>query len=117
SPTPRSRPGPRDAALKADIALFEERGSALKLTVQPTQRRAAIAGDKACGIEAVTAIQRLLRQAKAHQRLEPRHKYPPLAEVVFVVEFDVAQRHHAGLFAPCGKGQFALTGPILPEGG
>jgi hypothetical protein len=53
-----------------------------------------------------------LHQAEPDQGLEAGHENTPLAEVVFIVEFDVAQRHEPR--SP--KGQFALTDPILPEG-
>ena len=80
--------------------VFEERRGAQELAVEAAERRAAIAGDKARGIEAVAAVKLLLHQAEPDQGLEPGHKYPALAEVVLVVELDVAQRHTVGLLSP-----------------
>src|SRR5580698_6745400 len=92
-----------DTALKADIALLQEGSGALKLAVQAAKRRTAIAGNKTCGIKAVAAIQLFLRQTKANQRLKSRHKNSLLAEVVFVVEFDVVQRHTQASLPPSAK--------------
>ena len=86
-----------DAALEADVALFEKRLGAQELAVETAERGAAITGDETRGIEAVAAVELLLHQAEPHQRLEAGHEYAALAEVVFVVELDVAQRHYAGL--------------------
>ena len=83
-----------DAALEADVAFFEERFGAEELAVEPAQRGAAIAGDEARGIEPVAAVELFLHQAEADQGLEAGHEYAALAEVVFVVELDVAQRHY-----------------------
>ena len=101
-----------DAALEADVACFEERFGAEELAVEPAERGAAIAGDEARGIEPVAAVELLLHQAEPDQGLEAGHEYAALAEVVFIVELDVAQRHSRST----PGGQFALAGPILPEG-
>ena len=79
-----------DAALEADIALVQELGGALELAVQAAQRRAAITGDITRGIETVAAVELLLHQAKPHQSLESGDEDPTLAEVVFIVQLDVA---------------------------
>ena len=84
-----------DAALEADVAFLEERFGAEELAVEPAERGAAIAGDKAGGIEPVAAVELLLHQAEPDQGLEAGHEYAALAEVVFIVELDVAQRHSA----------------------
>jgi hypothetical protein len=100
--TPSYLPSPRssaccepliDAALKTDIAFLEKRLGAQELAVEAAERRAAIPGHKARGIETVAAVEFLLHQAEPHQRLEAGHEHAALAEVVFIVEFDVAQRH------------------------
>ena len=82
-----------DAALEADIACFEERFGAEELAVEPAERGAAIAGDEASGIEPVTPVELFLHEAEPDQGLEPGHEYPALAEIVLIVELDVAQRH------------------------
>ncbi len=98
-----------DAALETDVAFFEEFLGALKLAIEAAERRAAVAGDESRRVEAVAAVQLLLHQAEPDQRLEAGHKDPALAEVVFIVEFDVAQRHHAHLR------QGSLAGSVAAE--
>ena len=97
-----------DAALKADVALFEKRRGAQELAVQAAERRAAIAGDVTGRIEAVAPVEFLLHQAEPHQRLETGDKNLAVAEVVLVVEFDVAKRHRGtpARFCP-GNADFA----------
>ena len=68
---------------------------ALELLVEPAERRAAIAGDVARGVQAGAAVALLLHQAQPHQRLEAGHEDPALRQVVFVVERDVIERHRA----------------------
>ena len=85
---------------------------AQELAVEAAERRAAIAGDEARGIEAVAAVEFLLHQAEPHQRLEAGHEDPALAEVVFIVELDVAQRHQERLL----PASLPSRDPILPEG-
>ena len=104
-----------DAALEADVALGQERCSALELAVETAQRRAAIAGNVARGIEPAAAVEFLLHQAEANQRLEPGDEHVAVAEVVFVVELDVAQRHGGGLYLGprpvCPRGLDSARGP------
>ncbi len=82
-----------DAALKPDVVLVQEWRGAQELAVEPAQRRAAVAGDIARGIKAVAPVELLLHQAEPHQRLESGNEDVAVAEVVFVFELDVAQRH------------------------
>ena len=86
-----------DPALKTDVALFQKRAGAVELGVERAQRRSAIAGDEARRVEAVAAVQLLLHQAEPHQRLKSGDENAAVAEVVFVVELDVAKRHRAAL--------------------
>ncbi len=79
-----------DAALKADVALLQERPGAQKLGVEPAERRAAVAGDKSRGAKAVAAVQFLLHQAEPHQGLEASDENAAVTKVEFIVEFDVA---------------------------
>ena len=82
-----------DAGLKPDVAFGQEWRGAQELAVEPTQRRAAIAGNVARRVKAVAPVQLLLHQAEPHQRLKSGDEDVAVAEVVFVVELDVAQRH------------------------
>ena len=110
--TPSNLPSPRSSACCVPQTAVAARSSlmppwkrmslllrngcgALELAVETAERRTAIAGDKAGGIEAVAAVELLLHQAEPDQRLEAGDEDAALAEVVFVVEFDVAQRHRA----------------------
>ena len=103
-----------DAALKANVAFAQERFGALELAVEPAQRRTAIAGNVARGVEPVAPVELLLHQAQAHQRLEAGDEDMAVAEVVFVVELDVAQRHRG--WPSTVTSQFAPMASILPEG-
>ena len=111
-----------DAGLEADVAVLQEWRGALELRIKTAERRAAIAADIARRIEAVAAVQFLLHEAKPHQRLEAGDEHMGVAEIVFVFEFDFAQRHRGAAFhtgvsvapvCPCGpdsaRGQRPLT--------
>ena len=81
-----------------------------ELLVEAAERRAAIAGDIAGGVEAGAAVALLLHQAEAHERLKAGDEDPALGEVVFVVEGDVSHEGLYGLFlvtAECRRGRTA----------
>src|SRR5262245_35529825 len=82
-----------DAGLETDVVLVERTLGADELLVERAERRAAIAGDEARGVEAGATVALLLHQAEPDQRLEAGHKNPALGEVIFVVERDVVERH------------------------
>ena len=69
------------------------RAGAHELLVEGAERRTAIAGDVAGGIEAGAAVALLLHQAEAHQRLEAGDEDAVVSEVVFVVEANRQKRH------------------------
>src|SRR5262249_30427718 len=79
--------------LKYDVVLVEPAPGAHELQVEPAERRAAVAGDIARGVEASAAVELLLHQAQADQRLIAGREDPALAHVVFVVERDRCERH------------------------
>ncbi len=64
-----------------------------QLAVEPAQRRAAIAGDKAGRAVAGGPIPRLLHHRQTHQRLDAGDEYPPDLDVVLVVQRDVFERY------------------------
>ena len=64
----------------------EVRLGALELLVEAAERRAAIAGDVARGVEPGAAVALVLHQAEAHQRLVAGDEDAALGQVVFVVE-------------------------------
>ena len=59
-----------DAWLEADVVRGEQRLPVPELAIQPAQRRAAIAGDEAAGIQPGGAIEPGLLQQDADQRLD-----------------------------------------------
>ena len=81
------------AGLKADVVLFDKAAGAPQRLVEPAQRRAAIAGDEAAGVEPGGRVALALHHRQAHQRLGPGQVDAPLVERVFVVEGDRRQRH------------------------
>ena len=101
-----------DAGLEDGRRLAARSGrGAHELLVEPAERRAAIAGDIARGVEAARRSRSFcIRQSRISAWIAG-DEHTALAKVVFVVEFDVAQRHQTA-----SAGQFALTRPILPEG-
>src|SRR5260221_11125269 len=60
-----------DAGLELDVALLEEALGAPERLVEAAERRAAIAGDEAGGIEAGRPVARPLHHRQAHQPLGP----------------------------------------------
>src|SRR5215472_12190357 len=90
-----------EAGLKADVVFVERALRADELLVEGAERRAAIAGDIARGVEAGAAVALLLHQAETHERLEAGDENPALGEVVFVVERDLVERHRTSLHGQC----------------
>ena len=98
-----------EAGLEADVVFVEDALRADELLVEGAERRAAIAGDVARGVEAGAAVALLLHQAEPHDGLEAGDEDAALGEVVLVVERDVVERHRAGL-----RGQCALATKRAP---
>ena len=82
-----------DAGLELDVGGGEPAGGADELLVEPAERRAAVAGDKARRVEARATVALFLHQAGADQRLIPGHEYMRLGKVVFILEADRSKRH------------------------
>ena len=64
-----------------------------ELQVEPAERRAAIAGDEAGGVEPGAAVALALHQQHADDGLRAGQENALLPEVEFVVERDVVKRH------------------------
>ena len=64
-----------------------------ELLVEPAERRAAIAGDIARGVEAGAPVALFLHQAEADDGLIAGHEDLLPGQVVFVVEADLPQGH------------------------
>ena len=81
-------------------------GAALKLLVEPAQRRALIARHERAGVQAAGTIGAVLVEHQPHQPLHAREQHPALVEQVLVVEGDLAA---LGLPAPaCGRASSTL---------
>jgi hypothetical protein len=100
-----------DAGLEHDLVLRQVGLGLPQCLVEPTQRRAAIAGDVAGRVEAGQCVALVLQQQQAHQGLGPGQEYPAFGEGVFVLERDVAQGcvHGGGRILP---GLKMLSGSI-----
>ncbi len=59
--------------------------------VKPADRRAAVAGDEAAGVEAGGEIARALQHRQAHERLGAGHEGAAAIESVFIVERDLVE--------------------------
>ena len=90
-----------EAGLEQDVVALERGLGAHELLVEPAERRAAVAGHVARGIEPGEAVALLLHQAGADQRLIAGDEHAALGEVVFVVEGDVLERHSGLREASC----------------
>ena len=86
-----------DAGLEADVVFVERALGADELLVEGAERRAAVSGDVAGGVDAGTAVALLLHHAEPHDGLEAGDEDAALGQVVLVVERDVVERHQAGL--------------------
>ncbi len=82
-----------EAGLEADVGGLEMALGAHELLIEAAERRAAVAGDEARGIEPGAAVALLLHHAEADQRLETGDEDAAVAEIELVVEADWVQRH------------------------
>ena len=96
-----------DRGLEQHVAWGEMLRRALELVVEPAQRRAAIAGDVARGVQPGAAVALVLHHRQPHQRLIAGDEHAAFGQIVLVVERDVIERHSrpnsAGQSAPAGK--------------
>ena len=89
-----------DAGLELDVGGGELARRAHELLVEAAERRAAIAGDVARGVEAGARSRSFCISAGADQRLIPGDQDAVLGQIVFVVEADGSQRHAVALAMP-----------------
>ncbi len=82
-----------DAGIELDVGGSQEAAGAHHLLVEAAERRAAVAGDVAAGVEAGAAVALLLHQQGADQRVIAGDQDAGLREIVFVVEADRSKRH------------------------
>ena len=94
-----------DAGLEFDVGGGEMAARAHELLVEAAERRTAIAGEIACGVQTRLPVTRFLHQNGADQRLVAGHKHVRLVQIVFIVEADGSKRHRMTLRA-CAAQQF-----------
>ena len=82
-----------EAGLEDDVRLRELLLGLPELQVEPAERRAAIAGDEAGGVQPVRAVALALHQQHADDRLRAGKEDALFAEVELVVERDIVKRH------------------------
>src|SRR5262249_58816286 len=80
-----------NSALTTDIALLENPLGAQKLAVEIAEGGAAVAGDKARGVEPVAAVQLLFHQGEPHQRLKTGPEKGGVGGIRFFVPWGVAE--------------------------
>jgi len=81
------------AFLEHDVAGGKELARAVGLLVEAPQRRAAIAGEKARGLQSVARIEPAPIQQDAHQRLDAGDENSPIFEQKLVVKRDFGVSH------------------------
>ena len=79
--------------LEDDAALLQELARLPQRLVQPAQRRAAIAGDEARGVQPGGEVALALQHRQPDQRLDAGHQHPPALQRVAIVEAHLRQRH------------------------
>ncbi len=100
-----------EAAVEEDVVRLQQRLGALELLVEPAERRTAIAGDVARGVEARAPVAFLLHQAEADDRLIAGDEDRRFPEVVFVGKRDGPERHRSN--PAQGRHSGANGGPSL----
>src|SRR4051794_13922276 len=75
-----------DARLEADVVTLEMRPRAPQRLVEAAERRAAIAGDEAGGVDAGARVALALQHHEPDKRLRTGEKHAPALERVLVVE-------------------------------
>ncbi len=92
---------------ESDIMCLQERFGAPQRVVIHAERRAAVAGDEARGVETGRAIAFALQHRQSHQRLDAGQVDPFGLKAVLVVQPDLHQRHF-------DTPVFSLLGPAAP---
>ena len=81
--------------LEQHLSLIQLALGAKQLRVEPAQRRAAIAGDKACRVQPSLLIAQTLRHQQAHDGLGACQKHMALGQIILVIQRDGPQRRQA----------------------
>ena len=83
----------------AHVVLRAQLGAALKLLVEPAERRALVARHERAGVQAAVAVGAMLVEHQPHEPLDAGEEHPALLEQVLVVERDLAARVLAAVHA------------------
>ena len=95
----------------AHVVLRAQPGAALKLLVEPAERRALVAGDERARVEAAVAVGAVLVEHEPHEALYAGQEDPAVLEHVLVVEADLAE----GVLPLSARGAAAASfGALLP---
>ncbi len=81
------------ARLKADVVGVKQLACLRHVQIDPAQRRSAIAGDVACGIQTGLRVPRLLHQHQPHKRLGPVQQDRRAVKIVAVVQRNLVLGH------------------------
>ncbi|CFL93239.1 Uncharacterised protein [Bordetella pertussis] len=96
-----------DAGQEADLVVRQRLPGLPHGHVDAAQRRAAISGDEAGGVQAAVAVEPALRQHHAHQRLRAGQEHPPAGagEVVaeLIVEVDMRVDRGGAVHGVCSS--------------
>jgi hypothetical protein len=88
--------------LEADRRFLEQCFGAPQRKIDAAERRAAVAGDEARGVQAGARIAPALLEEQAHQRLRAREVDDALIEEILVVEVDGAHYMSLGSHSASG---------------
>ena len=83
-----------EAGLEFDVMFFKEAFGAPQRVVVHAERRTAITGDEARGVEALRAVAFALQHRQPDQRLRTREENPLRIQTVLVVQPNFHQRHY-----------------------
>jgi hypothetical protein len=81
-----------EPGLEHDLVALQVLARLPQRLVEAAERRAAVTGHEAGGVQAGPPVALALQHRQPHQRLRARHERPPALERVLVVERDLAQR-------------------------
>ncbi len=106
--------------LKPDVGAIEKSLRLPQRQVERAERRPAVSGDEATGIEARELVALPLQHEEPHERLRPGQEDAAGFKLVFVVEGDLAQRFSHGSppsgWGACDCCTAARTRPCGPAG-
>jgi hypothetical protein len=82
-----------ETGCELDVMLLEEGFRTPQRVVVHAERRAAVSGDEACGVESLGAVAFALQHREPNQRLRTGEKNPFRVQTILVVQTNFHQRH------------------------